>query len=353
MNYRRIISFLLNLVFNILFISLGIYLLYTVVTKSYDTGKELTSVDPNAPEKSIIVTIPDGADVNQVAEILEEEGVINSSIMFVLESTLKGDSKEFEGGEYTLNTKMDAAEVVNALRKKNLNSTDIIVTIKEGYTIKNIAEALENEGLFTAEEFISVANNAHFDYPFIKDIPERENRLEGYLFPDTYYLAPNSSPETVIKKMLNRFGQIYSKYEGQAEKLGLTMDEVIIVASIIEKEIRVDEERPKAAEVIYNRLESEQNLQMCSTVLYVLDKRKDRLYEEDLKIESPYNTYVNNGLPIGPISNPGEACIKAAVNPGEGDLLYFVVKDEETGEHYFTDNYDDFLKAKEIYKQKF
>lgn len=354
MDYKRIIEFLVNAVFNVVVLAITVILIFNVTGKSFESGKEiLQDYTKELPEQEITVDINEGATLAEVSVLLEKEGVIKSAFLFRAENILKGNSESFGGGTFLLNTEMDAGDIVNTLRKKNYYSTDIVITIKEGFTVKNIGELLESKGLFTADAFIEACNNSEFDFEFLKDIPERENRLEGYLFPDTYYIAENSSPETVIRKLLTRFDEIYSKYKPYAEQKGITMDEAIIIASIIEKEVRIDEERPKVSQVIYNRLEQEINLQMCSTILYALDKRKDKLYENDLNVESPYNTYKNSGLPKGPISNPGEACIKAAVNPSEGNFLYFVIKDEDTGAHVFTADYNEFLSAKELYNQKF
>lgn len=354
MNYKGIVSFLANMIFNIVLMGILAYFIYSMAGKSFNTGKQLAKdATKELPKRDVTVTIEKGATLSEVAKLLEDEGIINSAFLFELENTLKGNKGNFDGGSFLLNTEMDATGIVNTLREKKVYTKDIIITIREGYTLKDIADYLESKELFSAEDFLKACNEGTYDYSFISEIPDREKKLEGYLFPDTYYIAPGSNPETVINKMLKRFEEIYLKYDGKAKAMGLTMDETIIIASIIEKEIRVDSEREKAAEVIYNRIKNNTNLQMCSTILYALDKKKDRLYDEDLKVESPYNTYTNSGLPIGPISNPGEACIKAAVNPGSGSYLYFVVKDEETGEHFFTDNYDKFLEAKQLYNQKY
>jgi len=154
--------------------------------------------------------------------------------------------------------------------------------------------------------------------------------------------------------MLTRFEDIYdAETRAKAAEMGLTMDEVIIIASIIEKEIRRDDERELAASVIFNRLNIGMKLEMDATVLYALGVNKDRLLYADLEIVSPYNTYMYHGLPAGPITNPGKACIDAALNPAETNYIYYVVKDSETGEHFFTSDYNEFLIAKELYTSQF
>ncbi len=151
-----------------------------------------------------------------------------------------------------------------------------------------------------------------------------------------------------------KFDDVFTQeYYDQAEELGYTVDEIITIASMIEKEVRVAEERPKVAGVIYNRLNIDMNLQMCSTIMYALEIPRDRLLYRDLEIESPYNTYRNPGLPIGPIANPGAAAIEASLYPESHNYLYFVLKDPETGAHEFNATLDDHNAAKNKYNQKF
>ena len=354
MMIKRILSFLAHGAFNLAAIVLLVHFTMSFTGSFFETGKSVANdLATEIPEKEITITVEQGATISDIAEILEENEIIQSALFFRLECLLKGNNPVFDEGEVTLKTEMSTNEMIYALLEKPVFSNDVAITILEGYTVKDIGIYLESLDIVSAEEFITACNEADFNFSFMNEIPDRENRLEGYLFPDTYYVAENTSAEAIVNKLLIRFDEIYSKYADQAREQGLTMDEVITIASLIEKEIKVGAERPLASQVIYNRLESGQKLEMCSTILYVLDKRKDRLYEADLQVESPYNTYIHSGLPIGPIANPGEACISAALNPSEGNLLYFVVKDEETGEHEFTVTYDDFLAAKARYNQKF
>jgi UPF0755 protein len=317
-----------------------------------DMSKDLTA---ELGEREVTVEIEPESSLAEVSKVLEDNGIVKSALFFRLEHILKGNDIAFEGGTVTLNSAMSSNELMYALKEKPVYSDDIAITIREGFSVKDIGTYLESLDIVTADEFIETANTYDFsgEFAFLNDVPLRENRLEGYLFPDTYYIAKGWTSADIIRRMLTRFEEIYGKHAQQAEESGLSMDEVITIASIIEKEIKVEEERPKAAQVIFNRLNSDTKLEMCSTILYVLGKNKDRLYDSDLQVDSPYNTYLNLGLPIGPISNPGEACISAVLNPSKGTLMYFVVKDEETGEHIFTDDYNEFLNAKEIYNQKY
>ena len=354
MNTNKLLKFLIGIVLNITFMLIMLYAIIFITGRSYNMGHNIASdLTTELESVEIEIEIPDGVRVNDIANILADAGVINSSLFFRVENILKGTNYTLREGVYTLNTEMDSNDIVNTLIRDNTVQTDIVITIKEGFRLKDIAEYLESKGFFTAEEFLYAAENAQFSHSFLKDIPDRENRLEGYLFPDTYYVFPNSTPEMIVNRMLTRFEEIYLRYALEIEESKMTMDEIITIASIIEKEIVAPHERELASQVIYNRLEINMPLQMCSSVLYVLEKQRDRLLLSDLEVESPYNTYINHGLPIGPISNPGEASIKAALRPSEGNLLYFVLKNDNSGEHVFTHDYNEFLRAKEQYNQLF
>lgn len=336
-------------IISLLIFVVTIQLIYTYTTKAYQYSKDFFSEVGEITE--VTVVIPQNADVDEVATLLEKKGIIKSAMVFQLESILKSSTNPYPGGEFTLSNKMDINEINSILRVTA--KKDITITIREGYTLKEIGEYLEGKEIVTASEFLEACNE-EYEYSFLKNLPKRKNRLEGYLFPDTYFISYNAEPKEIINKMLARFEEIYDKeYEERADELGLTMDEVITIASVIEKEVNRSEELPLVASVIYNRLKDNMKLEMCSTVLYVLDKRKDRLLDEDLKVKSPYNTYLNEGLPPGPISNPSKASINAALHPQDSPYLYFVLKDAESGEHFFTSDYAAFLDAKNKYNQKY
>ncbi|MCL2350940.1 MAG: endolytic transglycosylase MltG [Firmicutes bacterium] len=327
-----------------------VYLVYTYTVKSYNYGAGLAeSMMAPAEDKEVEFVVREGDTASVVAANLEKEGVIKNALLFRLENLLKGVSRDYKPGTYALNVSMDTSEI-NAVFNGTANAAPVVVTIIEGSSAGDIAQYLETNNIVGAADFLAACDNDEFDYPFLDGVPKRADRLEGYLFPDTYFLSANPNPDEIINKMLTRFGEIYSDaYAKQAAALGLTAAEVVTVASMIEKEIKVPEERPLAAEVIYNRLDADMLLQIDATVLYALGVKKEKLTYEDTNVDSPYNTYLYPGLPPGPISNPGEACIAAALNPARGNYLYYVVKDSLTGEHFFTDNYDDFQAAKALY----
>lgn len=305
--------------------------------------------------KDVIITIPSGSTTSDIADILEENGVISNSFMFRIKSRIDGYDGKFKQGTYSINTGSSSEEIMELLSNGGNITEKNKITIPEGYTVAEIGQYLEEKSIVTAEDFINTSNTAEFDYEFVKNIPsDREYRLEGYLFPDTYYISDNATSEDIINKMLSRFNDFYiDENIKKAESLGLTFDEALTVASLVEEEIVVPEERPVAAGVIYNRLEINMPLQIDSTVIYAMGTKKERVTYDDLEIDSPYNTYKNNGLPKGPIANPGQAAIEAALNPDDNDYIYYVLKDRTSGAHYYTNNYDDFLSAKEAYKAQF
>ena len=197
---------------------------------------------------------------------------------------------------------------------------------------------LESKGLLSADEFYNAAKIENFDYWFLKDIKKRKMELEGYLFPDTYEFSYEESAESIIRKMLDNFDAKFTEdMKKRTKELKLSVDELITMASVVEREAASKDELPLVAGVFYNRLDSSREsvgfLQSCATVQYILSERKPVLSLADTKIKSPYNTYINKGLPIGPIASPGLNCINAALYPKDTDYLYFCA--DGNGKHYF------------------
>lgn len=318
----------------------------------YQYAKEIANEETQESEEGIPVeiSIPEGASTGDIAQLLKEAQLIDHPLLFRLKSKMDGYDGTYKHGTYTILTGTDQETIMEAFQHGAIDADQIKVTIPEGYTAKQIAALLEEKGVMTAAEFLEAANSIDYHYDFIQNLPQRSCVLEGYLFPDTYFFSPGTTGRAAVEKMLQQFDQVL---QSVAEESPYSLDEIVTIASIIESEIRVPKEREIASGVIYNRLEKKMKLQMCSTVLYALDKRRDVLLLEDLEIESPYNTYRNDGLPIGPISNPGEAALEAAFHPDQNDYYYFVLKAEADGEHVFTETYEEFLAAKEKYKQQF
>lgn len=318
---------------------------YDVMAKSPNENKTIMNVD---------VSIPRGASTETIANILDDKGLISNALYFRIVSKFNGYDGQFQYGDYVFNTGMNEEDIMKILVTEGAKRETVKFTIPEGYTIVQIAKKLEDEGVCTSKDFMTAIADVDYGYKFISEIPERNLRLQGYLFPSTYEIYKDSTAQDVVSTMLKQFDYVFKdEYYTRAQELGYTVDQIISIASIIEKEVKVPEERAKVAGVIYNRLNINMNLQMCSTVMYVLDKPREKLFYKDLEIESPYNTYKYAGLPLGPIANPGEASIKAALYPEENDYLYFVLIDPIEGRHEFNTSLDAHNSAKSKYKQEF
>ncbi|MEA4815926.1 MAG: endolytic transglycosylase MltG [Lachnospiraceae bacterium] len=348
---------ILGFVILIIFLAIAIYIGYKITSGVFNRAKNSVSngvsSESNLTGEIITVDIPEGATTQEIAEILHEKGLIKSVFSFKLQSKLEGYDGTYKHGTYEITKGLDDISIMKTIKTGVKVEEELKITIPEGYTAKQIGDYLEANNICTSEEFLSAMNTGTFDYEFLIDVPKRENYLEGYLFPDTYFLFKSATPEDIINKMLSRFETVYNEIKDDVASSKYSLDEIITIASIIESEIRVSNERELASAVIYNRLNIDMKLQMCSTVLYAMGKSKSSLLLEDLEIESPYNTYKYSGLPEGPISNPGEASILAAVSPADVDYLYFVLKSEDTGEHFFTSDYNSFLNSKAEYKQQY
>lgn len=291
-----------------------------------------------------IVEVAEGDSFYGILDKLSEEGKIKNKFLVKLYLKICGIKPEVLEGTYKLNKSMTLNEFVNLLTDSKKDK--VYITIPEGYTIDDIAEKLEENNICNSKEFIDSVKN--YELPkYISNNPNKRYNLEGFLFPDTYSFNKNENADFIIKTMLNRFEKVWQEI---VEDLNISIPEEEIekkvnVASIIEKEAVVDSERSFISSVIYNRIAIGMPLQIDATVIYSYGYHIEKMYEKYLEIDSPYNTYMYYGLPIGPISNPGRASLMAALKPKETDYLYYLLESENT--HYFTDNYDDFLRRKE------
>jgi len=247
---------------------------------------------------------------------------------------------------------MDMEAIINKLTSGDVYIETFRFTIPEGYELRQIAEKLSNEGLVDYDKFIETAENYDFDYKFLNDLPKGESRLEGYLFPSTYELKVGANEVQIINIMLNQFNKVFKEeYYSELENLGLSMDQLVTLASVVEREGKLKTELPIVSSVFHNRIDIGMKLQSCATVQYVLGERKTNLTNDDIAIDSPYNTYINEGLPPRPIASPGEEAIVAALFPVDSEFLFFVVSAEGDGSHVFSKTYDQHLKAKDNYKK--
>ena len=289
-------------------------------------------------DKTVNIAIPKGATAYDVASILEEQGLIGSKTAYYLYARIV--KPDYRYGIHQVSGK-DYFNITESLCRDS-NVAACTVTIPEGYEMKEIAHKLASEGLVSTENFYKAANPKEYDYWFLEGIPEREEALEGYLFPDTYTFGGYETAHEIIDVMLKNFdNRVTPEMRNRVSETGLTFDEIITLASIIEREAADYNEFKKVAGVFYNRInkvgEANGYLESCATVQYILKERKPVLSVKDTKIDSLYNTYMYPGLPAGPIASPGLHAINAALYPESTDYLYFVA--DGNGTHYFAKDY--------------
>ena len=292
-----------------------------------------------------IIEVAEGDSFYGVLNKLSEEDKIKNEFLVKLYLKIRGIKPEVLAGTYKLDKSMTLDEIITLLSNDSTIGK-IYITIPEGYTIDDIATELEENNICSSEDFINSVKNYDLS-AYVSNNPNKRYNLEGFLFPDTYSFNENENADFVVKTMINRFEEVWQELV-QSLNLSIADDEIekiVNVASIIEKEAVVDSERSLISSVIYNRIAIEMPLQIDATVIYSYGYHIEKMYEKHLEIDSPYNTYMYYGLPIGPISNPGRASLMAALKPEKTDYLYYLLESEYT--HYFTDNYDDFLRRKE------
>jgi UPF0755 protein len=300
------------------------------------------------PGVTVQVEIPAGAGTPEIAQILADAGVIGNASAFRLRARLDGVDAQLRPGTYELVTGMSYDEILDVL----LTGTPVsytTVTIPEGLRVDEVAERFEQEAGIPAAEFTALAQGQAgtfaAEHPYLEGV--YAGSLEGYLFPKTYRVVDGSTARDVIGMMLDQFDAEMAGVDlAWATARGLTLHEVVTIASMIEREARVAEERPLVSSVIYNRLDEDMRLELCATVEFIIQERKPRLAAEDLAIDSPYNTYMYAGLPPGPIAGPGLASLQAAAAPADTRYLFYVLTGED-GSHTFTETYAEFLEAKE------
>lgn len=293
----------------------------------------------------VVVTIPKDFTISEVADILHENGVISYKPLFKVFAMISNADEKIYGGTYLLNTNYDYRAIVSGLTRSGSKLVEVDVVIPEGYTCAQIFDLLESQSICFASDLWDAAANYDFNYDFLEGREKGdEKRLEGYLFPDTYKFYMNSTPERALRKMLDNFdNKITDDYKKKVEDSGYTLNEILTVASLIEKEAAGEKDRADIASVIFNRLENKSAgtmgyLQLDSTIHYVI-RGTDQ--EFSTEIDSPYNTYKYPGLPAGAIANPGMAAIKAALDPSDTNYFYFALAKD--GEHRFFTNYDSFI----------
>ena len=342
-------------VFILLFIAVTVFsafLSYTYLVDRYENPVYADEIDLDE-ETTVKFHIDKGSTTKDITAKLKENGLIKNEFIFKLLSKFNGFDGEYKSGTHYLSGGLTYDEIMVLLCA---DPETVDVTFPEGFTTVQIAERLEANRVCGKDDFLRALNNIDVtSYPFAPaEANGRDYFLDGYLFPDTYKFETDSTPDTVIYKLLNRFNEIFKpEYYARAEKLGLTVDQLVILASFVEKEAKVASDRPIIASVYYNRLNSEDlKLMQCeSTVLYVKRRASadnvSGVTAEDLKIDDPYNTYLYEGLTPGPICSPSEDSIKAVIQMNPTEYYYYVLKNDGSGTHIFSKTYEEHLKAVE------
>ncbi len=317
-----------------------------------------------APDQAITVTVAENATINDVADTLKEEGLIGHKWMFKFYCMISNAERKIDPGTYELNAVYDYHALVNCMMASSKNRSTVTVTIPEGYEQDDIFALLEEKAVCSVSELEEAAANYEFSSAYPQDLEYGDHRrLEGYLFPDTYEFYVDDTPENVLSKLLKNFdNKIQEEFHTALDELNqaltvkmkangftddeisgklLTFHDVVIVASLVEKETTGSSASSSIASVIYNRLCSKVYpcLNIDATIQYVLPERKETLTLADKSIVSPYNTYTNAGLPAGPIASPGINSIRAALYPAQTDY-FFYAKDTDGRLQFFSNYYD-------------
>ena len=297
-------------------------------------------------ERSIQVKIREGISTAEIADKLAERGVIKSKLKFRILARLRGYDDKLRPGSYSFTADMDDDEVFAKLLtgEKRL----IQFTIPEGFGVKEIAERLQNLDLADKAEFLKAATDfAPYEY-----MKKRENvfyAAEGFLFPDTYAVESDMEVAEILDLMAGTLNKkLTMSMRKQAEAMGLSIYDLITLASLVEREVRFPEDRPIVAQVLLKRLKLNMPLQTDATLQYLMETPKEEVSIEDTQIDSPYNTYQHTGLPPGPIANPGMAAIEAVLHPAETDYLYFVA--DRRGHNHYANTYEEHLNLVNQYR---
>ncbi|MDD4782675.1 MAG: endolytic transglycosylase MltG [Syntrophaceticus sp.] len=312
-------------------------------------GSFLKPVCSTPSESQIVtVTIDKGSTLSEIGQTLADSNVIRSSRFFVYYGRLTRQDKNMQAGTYQINNSWSMKKIVECISSGEVATNR--VTIPEGFTVKQIENLLVEKEVADRTLF-QKALDAKYTFSFLEGIPDKgHQRLEGFLFPATYELRPGMSEEKIIEMMLQRFQKTFTpQMEQRADEIGFSVREVVTLASIVEREAKLEEERSRIAAVFLNRLNEEKRLESCATVQYILGKQKEELTNKDLQNPSPYNTYLHMGLPPGPIANPGLSSINAVLHPADVDYLFFVAKGD--GSHHFSVTFTEHQKAARHYQK--
>ena len=301
--------------------------------------------------QDVEVKIPEGASGDVIARVLAEAHVIENPKDYYAEVDRQHASMSIKPGHYLLKTGEEPEDVVAQL-VDGPNIEEKKLVIQEGLTVEQTAKNVEAAYGIPASEFMEAAKASRFekDYPFLKGV--YNDSLEGYLYPKTYSFEDEPTSDDIIRALLDQFRAETKDLGLSKGSHGLTSQQIVSMASLIERETAVDSERPLVASVIYNRLKAEMPLQIDAAIVYARGGGSQAVSYKDLEIDSPYNVYKNRGLTPGPICSPSISAIKAVVDPADTDYLYYVASSKGDGSHKFSRDYDDFLKNSDEYNRK-
>lgn len=290
----------------------------------------------------VIITVKSGMSANEIGILLHEQDVIKSITLFHFIAKMHNLENSLQAGEYAFTKDMSVQQIVTMLSKGETAYQQI--TIPEGYSVEQIAKLIEGKNLGSSERFKAAAQNyTPYEYMMTANTGGAY-KTEGYIFPNTYRVAQGTTEEQLLAMMVNQFDEQFTPaMRERTKEIGLSVREVVILASLVEKEAQLEQDRPLIAGVFLNRIRQDMPLQSCATIQYILGYPKPELSIEDTMIASPYNTYQNKGLPPGPIANPGKAAIQAVLYPTATDYLYFVA--DKQGAHHFSRTYEEHLAA--------
>lgn len=275
------------------------------------------------------VSFPPGSGIRKLAAELKQDGVIRSAWHFMLLARLRGQAHRLKAGDYRFTDAMTPGDILRKLATGDVDYRRF--TLPEGYSVYQAAEMLEQKGYFKRDAFLAACRDANL----LERLGIRAASVEGYLFPATYNLAHNGTEEQLIAQMVARFRKVYASMTAEEQAQGcLPPNEIVILASIIEKEAVSAEEKPLISSVFYNRMRLGMPLQSDPTAVYGVRAFSGKVTKADICRRSPYNTYLVRGLPPGPIGNPGADALRAALHPAHNDYLYFVARQD--GTHYFS-----------------
>lgn len=326
-------------------IPLCIFFLFVIILIFIISYNKVLQKPLKSNEDTIVVEVKQGEGFNDILNKLDKENNLSSKLLIKVKLAIDKKKLNLREGIYEINTNTTLENFMSSLENENGDKDLVKLTIPEGYSIEEIAKTVEEKEICSKEDFLNAVKN--YQLPsFVKADSKKRYNLEGFLYPDTYLIKKGSDANYLIQTMLNRFNEVMKqvKEETQIDLKDEDIEKIITIASIIEKEARVQQDRALISSVIYNRLDKDMKLQIDAAVIYALGYHVDVVLNKHLEIDSPYNIYKYKGLPVGPIANPGMDSIKAALIPEKTDYLYYIL--QKDGSHYFTNNYEDFLSKK-------